>query len=195
MAQTISGLLEKDHEELSELLRELQLALRSHEPNQSFELLDLFWARLAMHIRAENLCLFPIIRNSLSELFRELSGVPSIVEAEATIESLRADHNFFMDELSRAVKKMRDVRTTLDNIQISKQLDEIRRLVAALSIRLDAHNELEEGEVYKWPGLVLSASDLESLCASLKHELENLPPRFAGRSRIHSKQQGNRVGF
>ncbi len=33
--------------------------------------------------------------------------------------------------------------------------------------------------LYEWPGLLLGASDLQGLRASLRRELDNLPPRFA----------------
>lgn len=43
---------------------------------------------------------------------------------------------------------------------------------------LEEHNRLEEEEVYRWPGLLLSAAEREELDAQMRREIENLPPRF-----------------
>jgi phage shock protein A len=138
---------------------------------------------LAVHIRAENLSLFPKLLNAPRELFSEGCGLPSFEKVKTTIESLRADHNFFMDELSRAVKTMRTVSTKSGSPQdVARQLDTIRERVVALSERSIAHNVLEEGYVYTWPGLIFSATDVERLATEMKHELENMPQRFAGSS-------------
>jgi iron-sulfur cluster repair protein YtfE (RIC family) len=179
--QMVLGILEQDHESLSELLHDLKSSLQQQQDaRRTFELLDLFWARLAVHIRAENLCLFPAILNAPPELFRAGDGVPSIEEAKATIESLRSDHNFFMDELARAVKTFREILANAQSPQhVTEQLETIRRRVDALSFRLESHNSLEEDQVYNWPGLILGTSDLEDLTAALRQELDNLPGRFA----------------
>ena len=173
-------ILEQDHELLSELLHDLQSGLQQQDAARTFELLDLFWARLAVHIRAENLCLFPTILNAPGELFRNCGGGPSFEEAKTMVESLRSDHNFFMDELSRAVKTFREILANAESPpHVAEQLDTIRERVRAVSLRLESHNALEEDQVYKWPGLILSASDLQGLRAALRRELENLPRRFA----------------
>ncbi len=65
----VSEILEHDHEQLSELLHGVKSNLHQHDAGQGFELLDHFWARLAVHIRAENLCLFPAILNAPGKLF------------------------------------------------------------------------------------------------------------------------------
>ncbi len=85
-----------------------------------------------------------------------------------------------MDELSRAVKTCREILANAESPQhVAEQLDTIRERVRAVSLRLESHNALEEDQVYKWPGLILSASDLQGLRAALRRELENLPRRFA----------------
>jgi hypothetical protein len=171
-------ILEHDHEQLSELLRDLKVGLQLQDHSHTFALLDLFWARLAVHIRAENLCLFPAILNAPAESFRN-EGVPPIEEARATIDSLRSDHNFFMDELARAVKTFREILAIPQSAQrVTEQLETIRERVDAVARRLESHNVLEEDQVYKWPGIILTTSDLEHLRASLRRELENLPRRF-----------------
>lgn len=176
----IPGILEQDHESLSELLHDLKSGLQQQDAARTFELLDLFWARLAVHIRAENLCLFPAILNAPTECWRESDGVPSVQEVRATIESLRSDHNFFMDELARAVKTFREILANAQSPHhVIEQLETIHQRVDAVSLRLDSHNELEEVRVYKWPGLVLSTAQLEDLSVALRRELDNLPSRFA----------------
>lgn len=174
------GILERDHESLSELLTDLKSRLQQEDVSGTFELLDLVWARLAVHIRAENLCLFPAILSASPELFSAGDGVPSIEEAEATIESLRSDHNFFMDELARAVKTFRKILADAQSSQhFTEQLETIRQQLDAVCLRLEQHNKLEEDRVYKWPGLILGTSELEDLTVALRRELDNMPGRFA----------------
>ena len=180
MKEIVSQLLGADHESLADLLGELQLELQKHELASSFRLLDLFWARLAIHIRAEHLCLFPKLLNAPCELFGKADGVPVIEKVTAMIENLRADHNFFMDELSGAVKVMRTISTESESSpNVASQLDAIRESVVALSERLTAHNALEEDHLYTWPGLIFTASEVERLTTQMEHELENMPQRFA----------------
>src|SRR2546421_4090324 len=100
--QRLERLLAGDHAELDELLRALDDALAGGDAAAAFARLDLFWARLAMHIRAENLHLFPTILAALadeSEKFERLTSALS--EARANIAQLRVDHDFFMHELAR----------------------------------------------------------------------------------------------
>lgn len=172
-------ILEHDHSLLSELLIDLQSRLQQREAARAFELLDLSWARLAVHIRAENLCLFPAILNAPRELFGTNGGVPSFEEAKAAVEGLRSDHNFFMDELSRAVKTFREIMAKDETSHHAEQLATIRERLDAVALRLESHNAFEEDQVYKWPGLILTASDLQNLKAALRRELANLPQRFA----------------
>jgi hypothetical protein len=57
--------LTADHLSLDKLLQQLHLALANNDLEESRTKLDLFWARLAVHIRAEHLHLFPMVLNSL----------------------------------------------------------------------------------------------------------------------------------
>lgn len=67
------------------------------------------------------------------------------------VESLRSDHNFFMDELSKAVQTFREILADVGSPQhVAKQLDTIRERVDAVSLRLELHNALEEKKVYRW---------------------------------------------
>ena len=56
----ISELMERDHRQLSVLQNNLRSALNEQELARTFELLDLFLAPLAVHIRAENLSSKPM---------------------------------------------------------------------------------------------------------------------------------------
>ncbi len=175
----VLSILAHDHELLSELLQALKVALQQQDESRTFELLDLFWARLAVHIRAENLCLFPAILNARTELVRNREGMASIDEVKTTIESLRSDHNFFMIELAQAVKTCREILAHPQSAHYVEQMATIRARIDAVTLRLELHNELEETQVYEWPSVILGAADLDALSAALRSELENLPRRFA----------------
>lgn len=174
----ISALMERDHRQLSVLQNNLRSALDEQKLTRAFELLDLFWARLAVHIRAENLCLFPRLLRAFSEEHRCASGVPTFDEVKTALETLRSDHNFFMDQLSKAVNTMRDAKSEDKSHRTITLCEEVRRIVAAVSERLSEHDRLEEERVYKWTTSLLNADELDVLRASLKRELENMPPRF-----------------
>lgn len=105
----VRRLLEEDHNQLADLLAELKSRLKGGDAQEVFAALDVFWARLALHIRAEHLCVFPAILNAAPAKFSARDDVPSFEEESAAIETLRADHNFFMDELAKAVKSLREV--------------------------------------------------------------------------------------
>ncbi|HKZ79594.1 MAG TPA: hemerythrin domain-containing protein [Pyrinomonadaceae bacterium] len=179
----ISELLEKDHESLGEILQDLESVLRRNNIDWAFELLDLFWARLAVHIRAENVCLFPAILNASPALFEASPDLPSFAEAKTAIEKLRGDHNFFMERLGGAVKTIREL---LGNPNPSSECDaalkEIQKTIVAVAERLATHNRLEEEQVYRWPVAILSSAELKLLRDALKQEIENLPQRFANLS-------------
>jgi hypothetical protein len=51
--------LAADHVALGRLLKELKTALSNDDVAVSYAKVDLFWAKLAVHIRAEHLHLFP----------------------------------------------------------------------------------------------------------------------------------------
>ena len=111
MLETIEELLAKDHKQLDRLLGAVLAALEGENSVEAFETLDLFWARLAMHIRAENLHLFPSVLNKVKREDGEsqLEYLPS-KEVQKAIERLTADHNFFMQQLSRAIRILRETR-------------------------------------------------------------------------------------
>ena len=177
MKSILESLLETDHESLAQLLSELDAELAKPNVARAFELLDLFWARLAVHIRAENLHLFPALANAPASLFTGKGSLPTLVEAHDLLLRLRSDHDFFMKELARTVKAMREVGG--DPARRVQEVDEIRQCMIVIEQRLDIHNRLEEEQVYTWPALVFDEPAVIKLHLALQHELENLPRRFA----------------
>jgi hypothetical protein len=180
MKNPVEFLLEGDHESLGQLLTELDSALTDVNVSRSFELLDLFWARLAVHIRAENLHLFPALANVSPSLFTGKDCLPTPNDAQKVLEHLRADHNFFMKELAEMVRVMRDM--TANQRANSEEVDDFRKRLMIITSRLEAHNELEETQAYGWVGLLLDAQTTANLAKRIQHELENLPPRLTSTS-------------
>jgi iron-sulfur cluster repair protein YtfE (RIC family) len=177
MNNSIESLLEDDHESLDQLLAELDEELAKPNLARAFELLDLFWARLAVHIRAENVHLFPAIINSSASLFPGKGGLPTFEEAQGLLLRLRSDHDFFMKELSQIIKAGRDI-VAVQTPSIA-EFEELRPRLTVIRTRLETHNRLEEEQVYNWPSLLFDEATLGDLHQHLQHELENLPPRFA----------------
>src|SRR5688500_4326269 len=99
-----ASVLAHDHAEIDTLTGDLLAALEKGDKLTVFPRLDLLWARLAVHIRAEHLCLFPSI---LEAAFTIKSGGPRYLEVQSSIDQLRLDHEFFMRELGATVKVMR----------------------------------------------------------------------------------------
>jgi len=171
-------LLLHDHAELGNLLNQLDAALEANDATRTHATLDLFWARLAMHIRAEHLHLFPAISRSAS-LSRSNGNDETLPpdEPENTIAMLREDHDFFMRELSQAIAI---TRNTKDNI--TEPLEEVNKKIAAVCARLVKHNQIEETGIYVWSSRLLSEAERSELASQIQKELENLPPRFGDRS-------------
>jgi iron-sulfur cluster repair protein YtfE (RIC family) len=175
-AKMIDDFLQSDHDSLSELLKKVEDSLENRELSHAYGKLDLFWARLATHIRAENLCLFPAILAAPAERFAR-NAVPSVPEVRIVISELRRDHNFFMDELIVSIKSLRaQLATSEASDMVSKEV--LQRLVAVKQ-RLESHNHLEEEQVYRWPSVLLSDSELVNLELEIRHQVQNLPPRFS----------------
>jgi hypothetical protein len=172
-------LLASDHNELDALLKRIFEALGTGEVEQIYQSLDICWARLAMHIRAEHLHLFPSILRAAAEQKQntKIGKIPSAAVIQNTIERLQNDHNFFMREFSNAIKQMRELRGNERNDK-SKCLLSIEEKILGVSSRLRAHNELEESDVYQWADTLLSPAELAVLNAEIQKELDNLPPRF-----------------
>ncbi len=167
----MKDLLAQDHRELDFLLTELRAALDGGDAPSIFSKLDFFWARLAMHIRAENLHLFPSI---LKAAPNDLKVSPALIRE--ALRRLENDHNFFMRELGAGVKQMTELRGSGWR-DARAQLDDLREKIDALSERLERHNELEESDVYLWAE-ALPPEAAAVLRAKIQKELDNLPPRF-----------------
>src|SRR4026209_3045759 len=109
MVSQPSQRLAHDHTELDNLLKQLQQALADSDLEASHAKLDLFWARLAVHIRAEHLHLFPTVLGRLASNSADPAFSPTFSDAETSIEQLRADHDFFMHALAQAIGRLRDL--------------------------------------------------------------------------------------
>jgi hypothetical protein len=177
MKKSIESVLGNDHESLDQLLIELDKELASLNIARSYELLDLFWARLAIHIRAENLHLFPALANAPAAVFTGKGSLPTSEEAHNLLLRLRSDHDFFMKELAQTIKALREVP---DNQQVhAKDIEHVRQRMIIIRKRLEVHNRLEERRAYTWPAMIFDEPTVARLFERLRHELENLPQRFA----------------
>lgn len=148
--------LSDDHEAVSEVLNQLLTALDNQDVQTSYSRLDLLWARLAVHIRAEHLHLFPAIASKLTE-------------AQPIIDRLRVDHDFFMRELARAIGILRN----------EVDLATVGDIVREVEKRLATHNEVEESQIYRWSSIMLTQPEQLELFTRIDAELENRPPRFS----------------
>lgn len=170
--------LASDHEELDTLLNELCTALEGDDVREIYQRLDLFWARLAIHIRAEHLHLFPAVLRCLSGP-EDVAQAPSLSQAQNTIKELRRDHDFFMHELAGAMLAMRALLKTTDRRLIDEELRSVRTTIAAVRERLSDHNNVEENQVYLWPERLLTEVERAALREGVEMELRRIPPRFS----------------
>ena len=146
-----------DHDDVSEVLKQLLTALDNKDAQASYGKLDLLWARLAVHIRAEHLHLFPAV-------------ISRVTEAQSVVERLRSDHDFFMRELARAIGLLRE---------FPERIDAVCDTVREIEKRLATHNEIEENQIYHWASTILTEPEQTDLAARINAELENRPPRFS----------------
>ena len=164
--------LSDDHEAVSEVLKQLLTALNNKDVQATHSKLDLLWARLAVHIRAEHLHLFPAVISRLTET-GEYSEAPTIVQ------KLRDDHDFFMHELAQTIGVVRELAQSMDK---TDNLAIVAGVVREVERRLDAHNEIEENKIYRWASTILTESERTELAARINAELENRPPRFSAKA-------------
>ena len=151
-------LLSDDHEAVHEVLQQLLTALNKKDVQTSHAKLDLLWARLAVHIRAEHLHLFPAIASEFSE-------------AQSIIDHLRADHDFFMRELAQAIRVIRE-SDEAKWVSVGNAIREIEK-------RLASHNEIEENHIYNLASTLLSEQAQVELSTRINAELEHRPSRFS----------------
>lgn len=158
--------LSDDHLAVNEVMEQLLTALDNNDVQASYFKLDLLWARLAVHIRAEHLHLFPAVTSRLSE-------------AQVIVESLRADHDFFMRELARAIGILRELIKTITRAGDDLKLAAVGDAVREIEKRLATHNEIEESQIYRWSSTILTEPEQLELLARINAELESRPPRFS----------------
>lgn len=158
----VESILTADHRELDRLLSAACDDLRLGDARRALASVDLFWARLAVHIRAEHLRLFPAIRSAAG---------PGI---EPELVRLKDDHNFFMRSLGDLIKQLRTLTETGSDVDP----DTAQFFVHEFRGRMDEHNKIEESRVYRFAGEVLSEQEYETLKSEVSAELANLPLRF-----------------
>lgn len=182
MSQGGAGVLVDDHSQVDIVIHDLLAALDESDQARSFEQLDLLWARLAVHIRAEHLHLFPSILGALDQpLNFPTADAPSSAHAREVLERLREDHDFFMVELAKAVNAAR-VWFLPGNEPTLNHFMEIKRCVLSVSSRLQDHNRMEEEQVYLWPEMLMTPTECAGMSVRMKREIDNLPPRFSASS-------------
>lgn len=174
------ALLTNDHAKVGAIFSELCASLSACRKERAFELLDMAWARLAVHIRAEHLRLFPAILDALaaSQEDDEAVALVTLDEARDLFARLREDHNFFMDEMASAVKIMRELLASTDNESEARSLSIVRSKIDSVASRLEQHNRLEEEKLYRWPAMLLNRTEQARLETDVRREIQNLPARL-----------------
>jgi hypothetical protein len=171
-------LLADDHIALDKLQGELKSALRAGDIEATHLRLDMFWSRLAVHIRAEHLQLFPAVIDALTISSRSQTFGLTLTEARSTIEKLRSDHDFFMNELGQAIKILRALSHE-DHETLDHGMNSVRSTMIEIEKRFVIHNELEETKIYAWTTTILNSQEQTDLATRIGIELANRPPRFA----------------
>jgi len=165
----IQDILDQDHDELDTLFSDVFEALADGNCEQTYLKLDYFWARLAMHIRAEHLWLFPAVINISAGRSDRFAAVPAI------ITELRADHDFFIREIARAIKAMRLVFEWGNE---NETIEIVKTLLEQVQVRLIPHNQMEEDNIYPMVASELPPDEMSILIPSIMSELRKLPHRF-----------------
>lgn len=179
MLSEASQRLADDHAALDEVMRQLQAALESGDIGSSHSLLDLFWARLAVHIRCEHLHVFPAVINALVNQQADNAEELSLSEGNLAVEQLRADHDFFMHELAEAIRILRDLMNATDQSLVDEGVKTVRGSVLQIERRLALHNEAEENKLYRWASKILTEQEQAVLAKRINAELANRPSRFS----------------
>ena len=178
MKKEASRRLAEDHLALDQLLGLLKSALHAGDVEVSHTRLDLFWARLAVHIRAEHLQLFPAVIDRLTHTSSAKTLVPTLREARSTFENLQADHDFFMHKLAKAIGILRSISAG-DRATVDKGMNTVRILMNEVEKRLMSHNHLEENQIYAWVADVFTEQEQAELTNRINIELDYRPPRFS----------------
>ncbi|MEO7166259.1 MAG: hypothetical protein ABI016_04410 [Chthoniobacterales bacterium] len=120
--------------------------------------------------------MFPVLLKA-ARYSGNAADVPALEKVEEIIAQLRADHDFFMTELTGAMKQLRELRRG-DQHEAAPVLAKVREQMTCLRRRFHTHNALEESEAYHWAGALLASPEQTALKERLQRELDNLPPRF-----------------
>lgn len=168
--------LSDDHQTVGEVLEQALSALNNEDVPASHSSLDLLWARLAVHIRAEHLHLFPAVIRRLTK--SPDAAAPDLSEAQSLIARLRADHDFFMRELARVIGVLRELPANLSASDEAK-FTAIGDTVREIEKRLATHNAIEEEQIYRWASTILTEPEKTELATRINAELQKRPPRFS----------------
>lgn len=171
--------LQNDHHDLDILLADAFSEIDTGDLTSTFDHLDLFWARLAVHIRAEHLHLFPVIIETFPSAGTAAMISDEFGSPDAAIRRLRDDHNFFMRRLGHAVRTLREHASESTTASIPPDmLSGIRSDLDAIAARLLEHNRIEEEYIYPLAEKLLGEDQFANLCREIRKELANLPSRF-----------------
>ena len=167
--------LEHDHGELDRLLDTSLASLASDDLAASLYGLDLFWARLGIHIRAEHLHLFPMLLDKALVAEKQAAGTP-VFKLPELIPKLRRDHDFFVVEIGKCVNSLRSAAN--DGDADDSLFREIEKRLEAVAARLGLHNEIEERDIYPLVTELFTTEENDLLSRMIEKELTNLPARF-----------------
>jgi hemerythrin superfamily protein len=160
---------------VNHVLQQLLAALDQRDLQTSRFKLDLLWARLAVHIRAEHLHLFPVVINQLTQS----AIAEELTEAQSVVAELREDHDFFMRELAQAVGVLRNLPDQITALEDEARLASVHKTILEIEKRLATHNTIEENQIYLWAGSILSEAEQSDLAAKINAELQHRPSRFS----------------
>lgn len=171
-------LLDHDHSELEGLLAEFYRHLAAGDATHSHQTLDLLWARLAVHIRAEHLHLFRALLHMAEQPSVGTTPRPTLEVVRAAIAQLRHEHDYFMNDIWQVLKQLRPLLAPADGKLPLEMQQSIRGQIEAINQRLLEHNRREESQVYRWADAWLSPAERAELNEKMKAELAHLPPRL-----------------
>jgi hypothetical protein len=176
--ESLVAILSDDHVELGALLMQLLRSLDESNIDEAYARLDILWARLAVHIRAENVQVFPDILRALdAQTAAGSRDAEKSVRLRASIDRLRSDHDVFMSELKDAVKTVRTVIDERDGKLASIVPRSLRDRLGTLEGAFEDHNR-EEDSVYPMAASVLDSAEMSDLMERVRRELAALPPRL-----------------
>jgi iron-sulfur cluster repair protein YtfE (RIC family) len=171
--------LSDDHRAVNEVLKQLLTALHNKDVETSYFKLDLLWARLAVHIRAEHLHLFPVVIDRLTGSISH-AVAPDLTKAQSIVNKLRADHDFFMRKLASAIRILRELSRLVDSADDGQaSFTSVYDAVLEVEKRLANHNEIEEHRIYRWASTILKEPEQIELLRRINAELEKRPSRFS----------------